>query len=199
MREHVRKKMLDDYSKKLNFKGKCTCIKYRYVYNNVIVNLYFDAYDVNSNSLTLILSTERQFYFTPLNIMNTSIRKEYLPEIPSVFLHKILVNNELDTFYAHMEASILKAEPYATSYKKDIVFSTTVKSQKNKIDLPFWWHLRNKRMSDNTLEQLSERADITRKTLLNIQSKGFTLVRTDDSNKRRKLKLILNDEGIQLE
>lgn len=198
MKEHVRIKMLNDYSKELNFKGKGTCIKYRYVYNNVIVNLYFDAFDTYSKSLTLILSTEKQFYFTTLNIMNPSIRKEYLPELPFIFLARILVNNELDYFFSYMEEKILEITPIPTSYKKDIIFSNTTKIQRNYIDFPFWWHLRRAHMHDDTLEKLCERTDISKQTLLNIQDKGFTLVRTGDINKRRCLKIILDDYGISL-
>lgn len=196
MNEQVRTKMLTDYSQ-LNFKGKGTCVKYRYDYNDVTVNLYFDAFDPHSYSLTIILSTEKQFYFTTLNVMNTHIRKEYLPELPPIFLSKILVNNELDNFYEHMEEKILEITPIPLSYKKDTIFKKTTEFQKG-IDLPFWWHLRKSRMTDDTLEKLSERADISRKTLLAIQEKGFTLVRTDDSDKRRNLKIILDEIGILL-
>lgn len=196
MTESARNKMLNDYSK-LAFKGKGTCVKYKYEYNNVIVNLYFDAFDSDSLLLTLILSTEKQYYFTTLNIMNTRIRKEYLPELPSVFLSKILFNNELDRFYEHMEIKILNLEPIPISYQKDINFKTTIKRQ-HKIDLPFLWYLRKAHMQDDTLEKLHERANIPRKTLLDIQEKGFTLVRTDDINKRRSLKLILGEHGITL-
>ena len=107
MQENVRTKLLNDYSQ-LKFKGKSTCVKYRYDYNGVTVNLYFDAFDPDSNTLTMILSTEKQFYFTTLNSMNTRIRKEFLPKLPPVFLNKILVNNELDEFYKHMENKILE-------------------------------------------------------------------------------------------
>lgn len=196
MNEHVRTKMLNDYSQ-LKFKGKGTCVKYRYDYNDVTVNLYFDAFDPNSYSLTMILSTEKQFYFTTLNIMNTCIRKEYLPELPPTFLNKILVNNELDEFYNHMEKKILGITPILTSYKKDTIFTKTTAYQKD-IDLPFWWHLRKVRMTDDTLEKLTERADISRETLLAIQNKGFTLVRTDDSDKRSSLKIILDELEISL-
>lgn len=196
MNEQVQRKMLNDYSQ-LKFKGKGTCIKYRYEYNGVIVNLYFDAFDFNSYSLTMILSTEKHFYFTTLNISNTRIRKEYLPELPPIFLKKILVNNELDTFYSHMEERILEAMPIPVSYKKDIIFSKTTEIQ-NDIDLPFLWHLRKMRMTDDTLEKLHERANISRKVLLSIQSRGFTLVRTDSIEKRRNLKIILDEHGISL-
>ena len=69
MQKNVRTKLLNDYSQ-LGFKGKSTCVKYRYDYNGVTVNLYFDAFDPDSNTLTMILSTEKQFYFTTLNSMN---------------------------------------------------------------------------------------------------------------------------------
>jgi len=197
MQEHVRTKLLNDYSK-LHFKGKGTCIKYRYDYNGVTVNLYFDAFDPDSNTLTMILSTAKQFYFTTLNSMNTHIRKEYLPKLSPIFLNKLLVNNELDEFYTNMENKILEITPIPLSYKKDTIFINTTKFQKGDIDLPFWWYLRKVPMSDDTLEALSERADISRETLLKIQEQGFTLVRTDDINKRRNLTLILDEHGITL-
>ena len=197
MQEHVRAKLLTDYSK-LKFKGKGTCVKYRYDYNGVTVNLYFDAFDSDSNTLIMILSIEKKFYFTTLNFMNTCIHKEYLPELPSVFLNRILVNNELDEFYEHMENKILEITPIPVSYKRDIIFTNTTKFQKGDIDLPFWWHMRKVPMSDDTLEALSERADISRETLLKVQEKGFTLVRTDDIDKRRSLTLILEEQGISL-
>lgn len=197
MQKHVRTKLLDDYSQ-LKFKAKETCVKYRYDYNGITVNLYFDAFDPDSTSLTMILSTEKQFYFTTLNSMNTCIRKEYLPKLPPAFLDKILVNNELDEFYKHMEKKILEITPIPVSYKKDTIFINTTKFQKGDIDLPFWWHLRKAHMSDDTLESLSERADISRETLLKIQEQGFTLVRTDDIDKRRSLTIILGEHGISL-
>ena len=134
MNEQVRTKMLTDYSQ-LNFKGKGTCVKYRYDYNDVTVNLYFDAFDPHSYSLTIILSTEKQFYFTTLNVMNTHIRKEYLPELPPIFLSKILVNNELDNFYEHMEEKILEITPIPLSYKKDTIFKKPLNFKKELIYL----------------------------------------------------------------
>lgn len=197
MKKEVRDKMLEEYNE-LSYKGKSTCIKYRYEYNDTSVNIYFDAYDRNSYTLSLILCSERQFYFTTLNIMNTLICKEYLPELPNVFLNKIVVDGSLDEFYQHMEEKILNSKPMVLSYKKDTVFRTTTKVQKGEIDLPFWWHIRKTRMTDTTLEELSERADISREVLRKIQGKNLTLVRTDDSDKRSNLKLILENEGIEL-
>ena len=118
MKELVRTKMLNDYSK-LTYKKETVCVKYRYEYKDVMVNLYFDAFDPKSYTLTMIMNTEKQFYFTTLNIMNTRIRKEYLPKLSPVFLNKILVANELDDFYEHMEERILTIEPVIANYKKD--------------------------------------------------------------------------------
>lgn len=195
MQEQIRKKMLSDYEN-LSYKRSETCVKYKYDINGVTVNLYFDAYDPKSNVLTMILSTERKFYFTTLNVMNTHIRKEYLPSMPYVFLKKILVDNELDTFFSYMEEEILEISPIPASYKKEVIFVNTIRYQKNNIELPFWWHMRKARMTDNMLEVLSERADITRDILLKIQRSGYTLVRTGDVNKRRQLTLILDECGI---
>jgi len=200
MNEETRNRMLQDYSK-LHYRGPLNCIKYNYTYNGVAVSLYFDAYDEKSMQLTMILKTENEYYLTSLNIMNARIRKEYLLEIPYVFLKKILVNNELNDFYFHMENMILKSEPIIATYQKDFTYTKTLEKKKEevKIDLPFWHHIRHARMSDRMLEELSERADISRKTLYTIQRKGFTLVRTDDASKRCKLKLILKDIGIELD
>lgn len=197
MKEQTRNKLLNDYSQ-LNFKRKSTCVKYRYDYNSVTVNLYFDAFDPDSNTLTMILSTKKNFYFTTLNVMNPRIRKEYLPKLPSIFLDKILVDNELDEFYKHMEDKILETPPITASYRRDTIFINTIKYQKDNIDLPFWWHLRKVSMSNDTLESLSERADISREILLKIQEQGFTLVRTGDIDKRRNLTLILDEHNITL-
>lgn len=180
MKEFVRIKMLNDYSQ-LKFKKETTCVKYRYEYNGVVVNLYFDAFDPKSCSLTMILNSEKSFYFTTLNIMNKRIRKEYLPKLPPVFLNKILVANELDEFYKHMEECVLKINPIIVNYKKDKIFSQTIRYQ-NKVDLPFWWHMRNVPMSDDTLEMLSERADISRETLLKIQRENFILIVEKNEN-----------------
>lgn len=197
MRKQVRDKMLAEYFA-LPIKGKGTCSKYIYKYNNIFVNIYFDAFDEECYSLSLILSVDNQFYFTTLNIMNTNIRKEYLPELPSIFLDKIVVNGSLDKFYYDMEEKILNTKSIALSYKKDVIFTNTTNFQKSEIDLPFWWHIRKARMTDTTVEELCERADISRETLKKIQEKGWTLVRTADSSKRSKLNLILDKDKIEL-
>lgn len=93
MQANVRTKLLNDYSQ-LKYKGKGTCVKYRYDYNGVNVNLYFDAFDTDSNTLTMILSTEKQFYFTTLNSMNTRIPKNIYPNCLLFFwINSLLIMN----------------------------------------------------------------------------------------------------------
>lgn len=198
MNEETRNKMMQDYSR-LRFKGAGACVKYWYKYNDVDVNLYFDAYDKDCLSLTIVMLTDGLFYATPLNIMNTSLKKEYLPKLPPVFRSKIVVDNKLDIFYEDMQKKIPTAKIYRTNYLDDVIFSKTYKYQKGVVELPFLADKRNTRMTDTMLEQLHEQFHISRKILYQIQRKGYTLVRTDDVAKRSTLKYILNKIGIELD
>lgn len=47
-------------------------------------------------------------------------------------------------------------------------------------------------MTDRMLEELSERADTSRDTLLEMHKRGLTLVRTEDSDKQNDLKFMLD-------
>ena len=152
MEKSTRTYLVNKYNR-ISQKTSATCLKYHYVYNTIHVNIYFDAWDRKSVSLSIVLaSTEaKKYYYTPLNILNSTMRTEYLPKIPSQIL-----------------------------------------------DLPFWWYIRNIRMTDETVENLSARADITRDVLKKVQEKGLTLVRTSDPTKRKELTLILQQQGIEL-
>lgn len=197
MREVVKSKMLFTYQN-LSFKKKETCLKYFYKFNNVNVNVFFDAYDENSMTFSIILAYEKNYYFTPLNITNNKIRKEYLTQIPIQILSNILVENHLDDFFYSMEEHILTSNPVINFYNNEKIFVNTIAFNKKNIDLPFWHFIRRTRMTDDTLEELSERADISRHILKKIQNNGMTLVRTGDPRKRKKLTIILNEEGLEL-
>ncbi|HFQ8588135.1 TPA: hypothetical protein ACHTER_001482 [Clostridioides difficile] len=197
MRECVKNFLVKKYNE-LDYKSSCTCLKYHYKYNGVNVNIYFDAYDLNSLSLYLVLIYEQKYYYTPLNISNTNIHNEYLKEIPQEILNQILENNHLVEFYSYMEEYIKNNNPIPNSYKKDKIFINTLKYSKDKTDLPFWYHIRRVRMSDETLKKLSAKADISIKTLKSIQNKNLTLVRTADVAKRKELTFILGGEGITI-
>lgn len=197
MKQEVKDKMLSTYQN-LSLKKKATCLKYFYKYNKVNVNVFFDAYDEDSMAFNMILAFEKNYYFTPLNITNDKIRKEYLTQIPTEILSNILVDNHLDDFFNTMEDYILNNNPIINFYNNDKIFVNTVAFNKNDIDLPFWHHIRKSRMTEKTLEELSERADISRNTLKKIQENGMTLVRTGDPLKRKKLTMILEEERLKL-
>ena len=198
MREEVKKHLVNRYNM-LEFKTKKTCLKYHYLYSGVNVNVFFDAYDIDSLSLCLILSYEKSYYYTSLNIEDTSIRTEYLEKIPPEILDRILVDSHLVDFYNNMEMHILEDKPYVNFYSKDKIFTNTMKYSRSETDLPFWSHLRNVRMSDDALNRISASASIPYKILLEIQRKNFTLVRTDKPESRKKLTVILKAADITLD
>ena len=173
-------------------------MKFHYLYNTVNVNVYFDAYDTKSVTLSIVLAVEKKYYYTSLNILNTGMETEYLSKIPSQILEKILVDNHLNVFYEDMESHLLNDKPYVNYYNEDTYFVNTIKYTKSKLDLPFWWYLRKIPMTDETLYKLNARADVSLDILRKIQKKGFTLVRTADPSKRKELTLILRQENIEL-
>ncbi|HBG1231096.1 TPA: hypothetical protein KPG58_000976 [Clostridioides difficile] len=196
MKESVKNFLIEKYNE-LNHKASYTCLKYHYKYNSVNVNLYFDAYDLDSLSLYLILIYEKEYYYTPLNISDSNVKKEYLKKIPQKILERILVNNHLTEFYENMEEHILKNKYIVNSYLKDIIFVNTMKYiKKDSIDLPFWDHIRRTRMQDTTLKKLMARTDISYEVLKAIQDNNSTLVRTDKISRRKKLTVILGEKDI---
>lgn len=197
MNESTKNYLIKKYNE-IPRKTQATCIKFYYTYNGVHVNVYFDAFDEASTTLSIVLAMDKVYYYTPLNILNRRMKKEYLSDIPSEILEKISVDHRLDDFYENMEKHLLEDRPYHNSYSLDKFFVNTIKYSKDALDLPFWWHLRNVRMSDDTLIKLNARGDIPLEVLRKIQDKGFTLVRTADPTKRSFITIILENEGIKL-
>lgn len=197
MQESTKNYLVDRY-KRIPQKTRATCLKFHYLYNTVNVNVYFDAYDTKSVTLSIVLAVEKKYYYTSLNILNTGMETEYLSKIPSQILEKILVDNHLNVFYEDMESHLLNDKPYVNYYNEDTYFVNTIKYTKSKLDLPFWWYLRKIPMTDETLYKLNARADVSLDILRKIQKKGFTLVRTADPSKRKELTLILRQENIEL-
>ena len=197
MKESTKDHLVNIYNN-IPIKTKVTCLKFYYQYNNVNVNVYFDAFDSQSVGLSIVLAAEKNYYYTPLNILNTGMITEYLSEIPRQILAKILVDYRLDDFYENMEKHLLNNKPQFIYYNEDTYFVNTIKYAQNKLDLPFWWHLRKVPMTDDTLYKLNARADITFDILRKIQQEGYTLVRTSDPEKRNELTIILDRVGIKL-
>lgn len=65
-------------------------------------------------------------------------------------------------------------------------------------DLPFWKGIRHVTMSDKTLKRLSVTSNIDHDTLLKIQSKNLTLVKTRYPKERKYITVILKSVGIDL-
>lgn len=197
MREDTKMHLVDTYNS-ISKKTRATCLKFYYKYNNVNVNVYFDAFDEQSVALSIVLVYGESYYYTPLNILNTGMAREYLNEIPNHILNQILVDNSLNDFYKNMEEHLLNDRPHYNYYNEDKFFVNTIKYTKNKIDRPFWKSLRRVRMTDETLYKLNSRADISLDTLRKIQEEGYTLVRTSELKERKELTLILKRIGIRL-
>jgi hypothetical protein len=183
----------------LSFRRRTTYLKYSYDFNKVNVNVFFDAYDTKSESLTMVLVYEKDYYFTPLNIRNREVNPQYLNKIPQSILENILVDNKLNDFFQKMAEKISQEKPRVNLYQNDKLFTLTVKSNKARTKLlPFWLGVRHTRMSNDTLRKLSETADIDEQVLHQIQDKGLTLVRTEQANRRKDLTLILGKQKIYI-
>lgn len=197
MKLEVKEHLIDVYNQ-LEYKAKETCLKYHYLYHNVNVNVFFDAYDEDNLSLCLILVYEKEYYYTSLNIDDTCIRFQYLNELPHAILAQITVDKKLTNFYEDMEKHILNDKYYVNYYSKDIIFTNTMKYSRDETDLPFLANMRRTKMADDTLKRLNASFDIPLSTLREIQQRNLTLVRTDDPKRRKKLTIILEEFGITL-
>lgn len=199
MRKEVKDHLINEYDS-LKFKKPFTALKYKFEYNSVEVNVYFDNYDKYAPSMSLILAYNNKYYYTSLNIKNTAIRKEYLEAIHQDILEQILdKNRQLDSFFESIELHILNNKCIPINYNKDHRFTNTIKYSRGRTDLPFFHFLRRVNMSDDTLEQLAETMGIDRYILKGIQSEGFTIVRTDDVNKRKSLRAEIKKFNLHIE
>ncbi len=183
---------------KLPYRDNDTCLKFRYDFNGVTVNLYFDAFDSFSVSFSMILSFNKKYYYTLLNILETNALSEYLPKIHNEMLEKILVDNKLEQFFSLMERHLLEDNFKIIHYFQDKCYKNTLKFNNVEEDLPFWWYPKRVRMANETLLKLFARTDIPITILRDIQNRGFTLVRTSDPKLRTELVFILKQIGITI-
>lgn len=198
MKQEVRDHLIAEYGN-LKFQTKVTALKYKFEYKSVEVNIYFDNYDKNAPVMSLILAFSKEYYYTSLNIKNTSIRKEYLEDIPQNILEQILdENRKLDGIFESIETHILNNKGFPINYKKDVRFIKTMQYSRSRSDLPFFHFLRKVNMPNNRLEQLVETMGIDRNILEGIQSEGFTIVRTGDVNERKSLKAVIKEAGLNI-
>ena len=193
MKIETKEKLLKEYGR-LNYPRETTAIKYRNQYKQVNINVFFDAFDDNNLSLTLVLSYDKNYYYTSLNINNTKTSKEYLVGIPENILGQILdENNMLDSFFNSIEEHIALNSSTPINYSNDLIFTNTLKySNKSRKDLPFLSGTKKRRMTSKTLNMLSETMDIDKTILKKIQERGMTIVRTSDPTRRKQLTVILD-------
>ena len=198
MKGIVKEKLINDYNN-LEFHIDDTFAKYHFTYNDVYVNIYFDAYDSQALSLSIILIYGMDYYYTSLNVDDTDTNVEYLHKIPLGILKRILVDRKLDDLFDHLEEHILNNDPVVGRYSNDKLFSSTLKFSGKRKDLPFWKSIKHVRMSDETLNRLRVTSNISLSTLKTIQSKNMTLVKTQFPKDRKNIKMILDSKGIDLE
>ena len=198
MNSKVKDKLINDYNS-VGHHIDDTFTKYHFTYNDVYVNIYFDAYDSQALSLSVILIYSMDYYYTSLNVDDTDTNVEYLHKIPLGILKRILVDKKLDDLFDHLEEHILNNAPVAGRYSNDKLFSSTLKFSGKRKDLPFWKSIKHVRMSDETLNRLRVTSNISLSTLKKIQSKNMTLVKTQFPKDRKNIKMILDSKGIDLE
>ena len=198
MKTIVKEKLINDY-KNLKYYKEGTFIRYHFMFNDVNVNVYFDAFDKQAVSFSLIMIYRNDYYYTSLNVNDTPNTTEYLHKIPSGILNKILVDNKLNALFDKLESFILNNKATYGLYSKDIIFTNTMTYSCKREDLPFWKGIRHVRMSDDTLKRLRVTSNIDYSTLLNIQSKNLTLVKTRCPEERKDITVILKSVGIDLE
>ncbi|MCR6577428.1 hypothetical protein [Campylobacter insulaenigrae] len=178
------------------FKNIEDCLKLSYQYHQVKVNIYFDYYE-NTFNLFLVLSYEKSYYFTPLNIDNLIVKNPYLNDVPKEILGQILDNGNLKDFYDNMREHMIHDDVQKSNYE-DYEFKNGLKSNKNNDKNPFFLCLRKTPMSENHLNFLNTQFNISKYILQKIRAKGYTIVTTADFSKRKSLTLILNECDIKL-
>ena len=196
MKLETKEKLLEEY-RGLSFPKETTAIKYWYQYNFVNVNIFFDAFDKDNPNLAMVLAYDNSYYYTSLNIKNTSITKEYLAKIPANILEQILdENNMLDSFFNNIEEHIISNKARWINYSNNEIFSRTLRNtlrdSKGRKDLPFLSGIKRVPMSNEMFNTLTQTMGIDKTILEKIQSSGITMVRTSDPTRRKKLTIILD-------
>lgn len=124
--------LLEKYNN-AKYKKVGNCIKLHYQYHDVNVNLYFDGYDKNYPSTSIILAMDKSYYITSFNVDNFDEKNQYLDKIPDPILNLIKdENNKLTSFYNEMRKRIKEDNFQNISYSSDIVFNNTMQCIKIK-------------------------------------------------------------------
>ncbi|MBK1973905.1 DNA repair protein Rad50 [Campylobacter sp. TTU-622] len=181
-----------------NYKKVGNCIKLRYQYHSVNVNLYFDAYDKNYPSAFIILAANKSYYMTSFNVDNFDEKNQYLKKLP-IPIRKLIrdENKQLASFYNEMRKHIKEDNFQNISYNNDIVLNKTIKSNKNKKYGGLFFHYtRKSKMTSEHFNRLFYKINISKEILMKIQQAGFTIATTSDPNKRKDFHEELRNKGI---
>lgn len=162
------------------------------------MNLYFDGYDKNYPSTSIILAMDKSYYITSFNVDNFDEKNQYLDKIPDPILNLIKdENNKLTSFYNEMRKRIKEDNFQNISYSSDIVFNNTMQCNKNKENgNPFFHYIRATAMTPEHFKKLFHSMNISKEILTKIQQAGFTIVTTSDPNKRKNFHEELKNKEI---
>lgn len=196
MKESTFQKLLDDYNKLKNPR-ETAAIRYMGTFNNVKINIYFDAWDEDNYNFQLILQNKPEYYLNTLNIYNNDFSSKYLPKLPANIKEAITVNYKLEEFYIKLEDIIVNNNCSFINYNSDNVYSNTSKYNppEEKMYLKTLCH---KNMTKDMKDWLELNTNISLNMINKIRNSNLTFVRTSDINKRKKLNVILANNEIQL-
>lgn len=191
----LEKLLISKYHKEFQKNKSDSCLKLRYQYKDVTINLYFDAFDDPYTTLNVILIYGKDYYFSPLIIDGDNVRG-YLTDLPYSMQKRIIIDKSLNNFYNVMAQKISNSPWKAINYLEDNCFKKIYfnkKSTQSKDNLPFISGLRKSNMSKETFERLCKRKDIELSELRYIKENGYTVVRTSDPQRRKKLSGLLSN------
>src|SRR5699024_8501551 len=112
-----------------------TAVKYKGVFKNTQIYIYFDAWDPNNYNFQLIIHNNSDYYLTTLNIINDKFDSKYLHNISLELLSSITVNRTLDDFYIKLEDIIINNYSVYINYNKDTIYTNTNKYNPPKEEL----------------------------------------------------------------
>ncbi|MEH7464834.1 hypothetical protein V7166_23145, partial [Bacillus thuringiensis] len=157
-------------------RNRTACIKYSFKFSNTTINIYFDCYDKEIPSLSLVFIHKPYYYLKGFNPNSDNVfNGRYLEDIPKQILKDILVDNQLKTFYEEMEKAIREQDYVRCNYEKDGYFKNTRKYQKEDAGSikSFFYYLRRQPMSDEHLEDLFAILNISKARLREVKKSGF--------------------------
>ncbi|MDW4406629.1 hypothetical protein QI107_10870 [Staphylococcus saprophyticus] len=129
--------------------------------------------------------------------MENSFTSKYLDGISSNLLNSIAIDRSLEDFYLKLEEIINNNKCIFINYNRDSIYINTSKYNPP-LDEMYLKTLSHKNMTDEMFEWARYNTNIDLDTLNNIRRSNLTFVRTPDINKRKRLRVILENYNINL-